>query len=76
MRCSQWYIYNILMFYDLVHRAECIISASIRTLGVSKFITSGSTDLANQIYEGRVKMKLYLRPSKPNEAHLAVLKPL
>jgi len=64
------------MFYDVAPRDEYIISASIKKLRVSKFITSGSTDLANQINEGRVKMKLYLWPSKPNEAHLAVLKPL
>lgn len=48
------------MFYDVAPRDEYIISASIKKLRVSKFITSGSTDLANQINEGRVKMKLYL----------------
>lgn len=53
-------VYSILMFYELTRSAEYIILVSIKKFRVSKFITSGSIDLASQFYEGRVEMKLYL----------------
>lgn len=40
-------IYRILMFYELAHRDEYIISVHIKKLRVSKFMTPGSIDLAN-----------------------------